>query len=658
MITCPKCQLQLRVHPEWSGKQIRCGQCRYVLTVNDTGTLSSAQPNFKSATQNSESDSRQQTISYSYAPGEEALSFVQPPQNPDELGRLGNYRLLKVLGQGGMGMVFQAEDIALQRMVALKVIRPDKSGRDARKRFLREARATAKIEHEHVIPIYHTDEIDGVPFIAMKLLDGQSLEDRLKEQKGPLPIAETLRIGREMAEGLAAAHAGGLIHRDIKPNNVWLEGEAGKVRLLDFGLARSAENDVHLTQTGAILGTPAYMSPEQARSEEANERSDLFSLGCVLYRMCTGHRPFHGDNMLSLLKSVAETAHRPVHELSADVPGPLVAMIDRLLAKQQEDRPESAAEVSETLQEISDGFSLSNPADRSVIQQSAKLSGRTLIYTLSGVSLLLLIGAGWLVLQSFLSPPQTTDTTTPSENMGQETLKEITNSVGMKLVKVPRGKFLMSENGINAQKGVIIPYDYYIGVHEVTQKQWNSLMGNNPSYFSSSNPDPEVVKGIPKKSPDFFPVEQVSWEDTQEFFAKLNDREKGSGWVYRLPTEAEWEFACRCRASGKKECSFDFYLAKVSTFLTEKQANYRDTKLGRTQKVGSYKPNLLGIHDMHGNVWEWCDDWHEENKSRVCRGGSWNSGSSVCRAGYSNGLPPNQRGNDLGFRVVRVPMSK
>ena len=174
----------------------------------------------------------------------------------------------------------------------------------ARERFLREARTAAAIEHDHVVTIYQVGEDRGVPYLAMQLLKGESLDDRLKRQS-KLPVAEVLRIGREIAQGLAAAHERGLIHRDIKPANLWLEGEHGRIKILDFGLARAAQDSVHLTQSGLIVGTPSFMAPEQSRATGVDHRADLFSLGCVLYRCCTGRLPFKGTDTISILASLA-----------------------------------------------------------------------------------------------------------------------------------------------------------------------------------------------------------------------------------------------------------------------------------------------------------------------------------------------------------------
>jgi serine/threonine protein kinase len=315
---------------------------------------------------------------------QELYAFLAPPRQSGEIGWLGPYRVLKVLGIGGMGVVFQAEDPQLQRQVALKTMRSLLSARpEARQRFLQEARAAAAIEHEHVVPIYQVGEDRGVPFLAMQLLQGETLEDRLKCE-GRLPEAEVVRIGREVAEGLAAAHGCGLIHRDVKPGNIFLAGggcseaqglqplglssahrSAPCVKLLDFGLARAAGGEPlpdnaqsHTaagpawTQVGTVVGTPAYISPEQARGEALDPRCDLFSLGCVLYRACTGVLPFGGANVQDTLRAVQQERPRPVREINPAVSVQLEGVIARLLAKRPEERYPSAQIVALALEEI------------------------------------------------------------------------------------------------------------------------------------------------------------------------------------------------------------------------------------------------------------------------------------------------------------------
>jgi serine/threonine protein kinase len=282
--------------------------------------------------------------------------FLAPPRGPEELGRLGPYRVLGVLGAGGMGVVFRAEDPALRRAVALKALRADVAdGGASRERFLREARATAAVRSDHVVTIYQVEE-GAVPYLAMELLPGQSLHAALQAGPPP-PLAALLRIGRETALGLAAAHAQGLVHRDIKPGNLWLEGEGKKpwafrrVKILDFGLARGA-GDIRLTAQGAILGTLAYMAPEQAQGLPLDHRADLYSLGVVLYHLAAGQLPLQAANVVSLITAVIETPPLPLAGRNAALPRPLVDLVMKLLAKAPRDRPASAQEVADRLKGI------------------------------------------------------------------------------------------------------------------------------------------------------------------------------------------------------------------------------------------------------------------------------------------------------------------
>ncbi len=287
-------------------------------------------------------------------------AFLDPPQGPDEIGRLTKYRLLRLLGEGGMGRVYEAEDTQLQRLVALKILLPVHAGdRSLRDRFLHEARALARLAHPHIVAVYDyglARTADGgadLPYLAMQLLVGESVESAVLRQ-GTLDVAETLRIARETAEGLAAAHDKGLIHRDIKPSNLWLETPDGSVRILDFGLARalSGTTPVQVSSGGMMLGTPAFMAPEQARGEAVDGRTDLFSLGCVLYTVLAGEVPFDGPSVMAVLTRLAVYDPPP---LTVKVPGiaaGVSALVSRMMAKDPMDRPANAHVVIEQIREL------------------------------------------------------------------------------------------------------------------------------------------------------------------------------------------------------------------------------------------------------------------------------------------------------------------
>ncbi len=280
-----------------------------------------------------------------------SLSFLLPAQASDEIGRLAHYRIFRVLGSGGMGVVLHAEDTQLKRPVALKVIKGEYSrDRETRERFMREARAMAQVKSDHVVTVYQVGEDNDTCFIAMELLEGEPLDSLMESVLRP-PLREALRISREVAKALAAAHAKGVIHRDIKPPNVWVE-EDGRIKLLDFGLARPESVDVKLTGTGIVMGTPAYMAPEQARAHETDERADLFSLGCLMYRLVSGEPPFYGDTAMALMVALIETTPQPPSNFNLEIPTALDELILQLLAKKPDGRPKSAVEVISRLEAI------------------------------------------------------------------------------------------------------------------------------------------------------------------------------------------------------------------------------------------------------------------------------------------------------------------
>jgi serine/threonine protein kinase len=281
------------------------------------------------------------------------------------------YAIETLLGEGGMGAVYAAVDLNLRRKVAIKVMLPATAASpSARDRFLREARSAAAVDHENVVAIYHVAESDGQPYLVMPLLKGRSLSRMLQESGRP-GVADVVRIAREVAAGLAAAHACGLVHRDVKPSNIWIDEPTGRVRLLDFGLAKPHESvDGHLSKSGEVLGSPAYMSPEQAAGEPVDPRTDLFSLGAVLYEMLTGTMPFSGPTVIAVLTALATKDPTPVRGLNPNVPSTLDRLVRSLLAKEPMHRPRSAADVEQVLGQIQLGSRpTSEAAAREVIEK-------------------------------------------------------------------------------------------------------------------------------------------------------------------------------------------------------------------------------------------------------------------------------------------------
>lgn len=279
---------------------------------------------------------------------EDLKSHISPPLRQGSMGRLGHYEILEIVGRGGMGLVLRAYDSKLHRIVAIKVLAPSLATKgSARKRFVREARAAAAVSHENVIAIHAVEDTHSLPFLVMQFINGMTLQSKV-EKEGPLEIHDILRIGLQIADGLAAAHKQGLIHRDIKPANILMENGIQKVKITDFGLARAVD-DASLTKSGLIAGTPMYMSPEQASGLAVDHRTDLFSLGSVLYTLCAGHAPFRADSSVAVLKRVCEDTPRPLREVNPFIPVWMQDIVGKLLQKNPADRIQTAEELSDLL---------------------------------------------------------------------------------------------------------------------------------------------------------------------------------------------------------------------------------------------------------------------------------------------------------------------
>jgi len=333
--SCPHCRERLS---QMAGSDDQCAEMFAALRPGEGAAESAAASGpFTADQSNSQRPSRRQV----------KLDFLAEPSHPEMLGRLGRYEIEQVIGSGGMGIVMKGFDSELHRPVAIKVLAPHLAHSGAaRQRFSREARSADSIVHEHVVAIHDVQSEHDPPFLVMEYVPGWSLQDRV-DQEGPLAAAEILRIGMQAAAGLAAAHSQGVIHRDVKPANILLEKGVERARLTDFGLARAAD-DATLTHSG-ITGTPHYMSPEQARGAPADARSDLFSLGAVLFFMATGHPPFRAEQAMAILHRICHDRHRAVQSINANVPDALARTIDRLLEKKPARRFATAGDVQQVL---------------------------------------------------------------------------------------------------------------------------------------------------------------------------------------------------------------------------------------------------------------------------------------------------------------------
>ncbi len=320
--------------------------------------------------------------------------------------KIGRYEVLEELGQGAMGTVYRARDPLIERTVAIKTVSISllqQEGADAESRFLREAQSAGRLSHPNIVTIYDVGEADGLAYIAMEYLTGMTLRDVIN--KGQIPLELALDTAVQMAEALAFAHEHGVIHRDIKPANVVVTGQRGHVKLTDFGIAHLV-NSNH-TKTGQMLGSPRYMSPEQAMGREIDGRSDIFSLGAVLYEMLTGHYAFDGDSLPSIVYRVISETPVAAESLRPQLPTELLGLLVRMLNKKPEDRPDARSLV-DALHALAQPVE-PVPAPPPAANRTPRLLASVALVTPIGV--LLLIGLGIIVIEHFLPSPEQVATT-------------------------------------------------------------------------------------------------------------------------------------------------------------------------------------------------------------------------------------------------------
>ena len=654
------------------------------------------------------------------------LDFLEPCTTAGRIGKLGQYEIIELVGYGGMGLVLKAFDTKLQRIVAIKLLSPTLAhNATAVKRFLREARAAAAVSHDHVVTIFAVEETSSPPYLVMEYIAGQSLQQKI-DRCGLLDIAEILRIGMQIAEGLAAAHKQGLVHRDIKPANVLLENGVERVKITDFGLARAVD-DVTMTQTGHVTGTPEYMSPEQAKGESLDGRSDLFSLGSVLYTMCTGRPAFRADSAIAVLRRVCDDQPRPISEINPEIPAGLIAIIDKLLAKQPQERFQSVDEVAELLGDYLAWWQ--QPAGHAApripettAESGSKLAVGLMALAIMGFALLaaaVIVGifrwrpeifsalrrrpkaASRVSRETVPSGPPPADVPFDPQQASKHqdawaehagVAVDYQDPLGIRFRLIPPGTFQMGRaaEGVNMllrqlehdeasefekfsvrssmpRHTVRVTQPFYLSAHEITVAQFRTFVdatGYRSTLEDVKSP-PFVWRAMLSfTEPDRLPVMGVSWEDAKAFCRWLSKRHNVT---YDLPSEAQWEFACRAGSEGIWSCGQDtIHLAEHAVFGLGAEA--------ASLPVASRQPNEFELFDMHGNADEWCLDWHKTEfyahspvddpvclespsdpaSGRVVRGGAWNSpawSTQTANRSYDfPGLPVRWH----GFRIAIV----
>ena len=549
------------------------------------------------------------------------------------------FRMIKFIGQGGFGRTYLAEDIdKLNLPCVVKQLAPNVQGtwaiNKAVELFQQEARQLQQLgQHPQIPSLDAYFEQDNYLYLVQQFVDGDNLL-KLFQNRGIWQESQVKQLLLELLPVLKFIHEQKIIHRDIKPENIMRRRSDNLFMLIDFGVSKQLSGTV-MSRLGTQIGSDGYAPLEQMQGGEAYPASDLFSLGATAFHLLTGVYPFS----LWVEHGYSWTANWQQH-LKIPIDNGLTLILSKLLAKDIQRRYQSAEEVLKDFQRQSIPTPTPTPTP-------APISTPT------------------LTLQSFDFEVVTVNARGNITNRQRHQAQFISENLGsgaiLDLISIPGGSFMMgspsTETGRSNDEGPqhnvnISPF--FMGKYEVTQAQYQAVMGNNPSNF----------KGAKR------PVEQVTWDDAVEFCRKLTQTQK-TGKTYRLPSEAEWEYACRARTTTP------FYFGETITpDLVNYNGNYpygsapKGLDRQQTTDVGSFPPNVFGLYDMHGNVWEWCSDkWHDNyngaptdgsswetggSEYRVRRGGSWCNNAVNCRSAYRNRNSAVDRSSGIGFRVALV----
>jgi serine/threonine protein kinase len=583
-------------------------------------------------------------------------------QLPAQFGR---YRIVRKLGQGGMGAVYLAHDTRLDRQVALKVCTLADNPA-ALVRFQREAKVAALLRHPNICPVHDYDVHDGTAYITMAYIEGEPLHHWLANHS--LSAREAALAVRKLAMAMHKAHKAGVVHRDLKPSNIIVDRD-GELIILDFGLARLMHDaTAYQAKPGVPHGTPSYMAPEQAQGspEAIKPAVDVYALGVVLYELLAGEPPFVGPPNLVVAQVVAASP-KPPCDLNPAVPDALNAICLRALAKKPEDRPESMKAFADDLTQIIRTLP-ATPIARPTVTSSGSDNTARILTTLATRA---------------LTPPYPDRIDLDLGGVTLELLRIDPGRTRMGSTPAERERVMQAASFQPTDERehlVAITRPFFLGRFTVTQEQYSCVTAKpNPSWFGTGGGGEVTLRNdFAELDTRRFPVENLSWEDAVSFCDELMRRHgdqlpgelRQAGYRFALPTEAQWEYACRAGTIT----AFHFGDSLNGT-AANCNGNYpfgTDDKgpcLDRTAEVGQYAANRWGLHDMHGNVWQWCADVYDADfynacpiedpfcrekpgeERRVVRGGSWNNVGWGCRAAYRMGLAPGNHHGGLGFRV-------
>jgi formylglycine-generating enzyme required for sulfatase activity/tRNA A-37 threonylcarbamoyl transferase component Bud32 len=553
-----------------------------------------------------------------------------PPAERDELAErlqaaLGEgYAVEGRLGAGGFAVVYLVRDVHLKRKLAVKVLSPDViASHSVLERFRREAETVAQLSHPHIVKLHFIGQKDDLVYLVMEMIDGGSLADRLTRE-GKLPIDEAARMFSEIASALAHAHKRGVIHRDIKPQNVLLDSESGRAMVTDFGIARTAEGG-SLTATGMVVGTPAYLSPEQVTGEPSDHRADIYALGVMMYEMLAGQPPFTGPTPTAVLMKRLGGPPAPLRSIRPEVPAALEELVDACLATDPNERLQNAADITRMLtghSPVSGGHTTSS---RLRVSKKKGLSKVTMITI--GVVAVVIVGAAIGAL-AIAGGSRGTAAVAPLDS-------------GM--VMIPAGSYVIGNNELEVASPSYVATlaSFGIDAHEVTVGQYRVFVDSGLAQAPwTKDPDPQL------------PVTGVKWAEAQSYCQR---RHPGG----RLPTEEEWEAAARGLA-GRRYPWGPRWITNAANVNTAGQKG--------PVAVGSYPQGRSpeGVYDLIGNVWEWTSSPFKKYGAQtttsglyyVIRGGGFNTEQNVADAVYRVQYDPATERSNLaatGFRCAMTP---
>lgn len=498
------------------------------------------------------------------------------------------------LGAGGFAVVYLVRDVNLKRKLAVKVLSPDViSSHSVLERFRREAETVAQLSHPHIVPLHFIGQKDDLIYLVMQCIEGGSLAEKLAREK-QLSIEDAARIFQEIASALAHAHKRGVVHRDIKPQNVLLDAESGRALVTDFGIARTAEGG-SLTATGMVVGTPAYLSPEQVTGEPSDHRADIYALGVMMYEMLAGQPPFTGATPTAVLMKRLGGPPPPLQSVRADIPAPLADVVDACLATDPNERIQNAADIVRLMtghSPVSGGHTTSTR-----LRVTKPKSNKTLLAGIAlGIALVAAV-AGYLAMQKPASAP-----VAPVDP-------------GMALIGA--GTYMIGDNDVEAARPAheVAITAFGLDTVEVT-------VGEYARFVATGSVDAPW-----RAKPDsMLPVTGVQWAEARNFCAW---RHPGGG---RLPSEEEWEAAARGLGGRRYSWGRDW---------RQNAANANNQRRGPAP-VASYPAGRTpeGVHDLIGNVWEWTSSPYKPygnpnataSGMYVIRGGGFNATPAVATA--------------------------